>query len=109
MWNVNKARSLDSLIIYFSAALVIAAGVGACLLRGFFYGGDVSLSGPMVCDVLCDFALFVHWSGEVERQRVGNKWGTHSCENNSDRTFASSITLSDSLARRTSFGTGNNE
>ncbi|WP_340005063.1 hypothetical protein MHH52_25200 [Paenibacillus sp. FSL K6-0276] len=37
MWSVNKERSLDLLIVYFSATLVIAAGVGACLLRGFFF------------------------------------------------------------------------
>lgn len=36
MGSVNRERSLDSIIVYFSAALVITAGVGACLLRGFF-------------------------------------------------------------------------
>lgn len=67
MGSVNRERSLDSIIVYFSAALVIAAGVGACLLRGFFYRGDVPLSDPMVCDVFCGFALFVHWSRQVEK------------------------------------------
>lgn len=37
MWSVNSERRLDSIIVYFSAALVITAGVGACLLRGFFF------------------------------------------------------------------------
>lgn len=37
MGSVNREWSLDSIIVYFSAALVIAAGVGACLLRGFFF------------------------------------------------------------------------
>ncbi|MEK4345841.1 O-antigen ligase family protein [Paenibacillus sp. FSL P4-0184] len=37
MGSVNSERRLDSIIVYFSAALVITAGVGACLLRGFFF------------------------------------------------------------------------
>ncbi|WP_449601149.1 O-antigen ligase family protein [Paenibacillus sp. Marseille-Q9583] len=44
MGSVNRERSLDSIIVYyFSAALVIAAGVGACLLRGFFFTEEMYL------------------------------------------------------------------
>ncbi|OMD87193.1 hypothetical protein BSK49_17500 [Paenibacillus odorifer] len=37
MWRFKKDRSLESSIAYICGALVIAAGVGACLLRGLFF------------------------------------------------------------------------
>ncbi|MEK4477018.1 O-antigen ligase family protein [Paenibacillus sp. FSL R7-0048] len=37
MWRFKKDRSLESLTAYICGALVIAAGVGACLLRGLFF------------------------------------------------------------------------
>ncbi|OMD57662.1 hypothetical protein BSK62_29635 [Paenibacillus odorifer] len=37
MWRFKKDRSLESSIAYMCGALVITAGVGACLLRGLFF------------------------------------------------------------------------
>ncbi|OMC97847.1 hypothetical protein BJP49_30645 [Paenibacillus odorifer] len=37
MWRFKKDRNLESSIAYICGALVIAAGVGACLLRGLFF------------------------------------------------------------------------
>ncbi|OMD56828.1 O-antigen ligase family protein [Paenibacillus odorifer] len=37
MWRFKKDRSLESLTAYICGALVIAAGVDACLLRGLFF------------------------------------------------------------------------
>ncbi|WP_052414742.1 O-antigen ligase family protein [Paenibacillus sp. FSL R5-0345] len=72
MWNVNKARSLDSLIIYFSAALVIAAGVGACLLRGFFFTEEM-YPFLVLWFVMCSAILLYLYIG-VGKWR-GSVWG----------------------------------
>ncbi|MEK4144737.1 O-antigen ligase family protein [Paenibacillus sp. FSL L8-0333] len=37
MWRFKKDRNLESSIAYICGGLVIAAGVGACLLRGLFF------------------------------------------------------------------------
>ncbi|OME67604.1 hypothetical protein BSK65_18825 [Paenibacillus odorifer] len=59
MGSVNRERSLDSIIVYFSAALVIAAGVGACLLRGFFFTEEMYLFLTLWF-VMCS-AVLLYW------------------------------------------------
>ncbi|MNO30278.1 O-Antigen ligase [compost metagenome] len=67
MWSVKKERRLDSLIVYFSAALVIAAGVGACLLRGFFFTEEMY---PFLTlwFVMCAAALLYLYPGVGKRR-----------------------------------------
>lgn len=62
MGSVNRERSLDSIIVYFSAALVIAAGVGACLLRGFFFTEEMYLFLTLWF-VMCSVALLYLYIG----------------------------------------------
>ncbi|WP_339267211.1 O-antigen ligase family protein [Paenibacillus sp. FSL R5-0470] len=62
MGSVNRERSLDSIIVYFSAALVIAAGVGACLLRGFFFTEEMYLFLTLWF-VICSVALLYLYIG----------------------------------------------
>lgn len=72
MWNVNKARSLDSVFVYFSAALVIAAGVGACLLRGFFFTEEM-YPFLVLWFVMCSAILLYLYIGVGKRS--GSVWG----------------------------------
>ncbi|MEK5256848.1 O-antigen ligase family protein [Paenibacillus sp. FSL F4-0125] len=72
MWNVNKARSLDSVFVYFSAALVIAAGVGACLLRGFFFTEEM-YPFLVLWFVMCSAILLYLYIGVGTRS--GSVWG----------------------------------
>ncbi|WP_339798609.1 O-antigen ligase family protein [Paenibacillus sp. FSL R5-0744] len=62
MGSVNRERSLNSIIVYFSAALVIAAGVGACLLRGFFFTEEMYLFLTLWF-VMCSVALLYLYIG----------------------------------------------
>ncbi|WP_262495553.1 O-antigen ligase family protein [Paenibacillus sp. B2(2019)] len=62
MGSVNRERSLDSIIVYFSAALVITAGVGACLLRGFFFTEEMYLFLTLWF-VMCSAALLYFYIG----------------------------------------------
>lgn len=62
MGSVNRERSLDSIIVYFSAVLVIAAGVGACLLRGFFFTEEMYLFLTLWF-VMCSAALLYLYIG----------------------------------------------
>ncbi|MEK3749927.1 O-antigen ligase family protein [Paenibacillus sp. FSL E2-8871] len=62
MGSVNRERSLDSIIVYFSAALVITAGVGACLLRGFFFTEEMYLFLTLWF-VMCSAALLYLYIG----------------------------------------------
>ncbi|CAH1057918.1 O-antigen ligase family protein [Paenibacillus pseudetheri] len=68
MWSVNREWRLDSIIVYFSAALVIAAGAGACLLRGFFFTEEMYLFLTLWF-VMCSAVLLYLYIG------VG-KWGS---------------------------------
>lgn len=75
MWNVNKKQSLDSLLVYFSAALVSAAGVGACLLRGFFFTEEMYLFLTLWF-VMCSAGLFFLYIGVGKwRSSIGGTSG----------------------------------
>lgn len=62
MGSVNSERRLDSIIVYFSAALVITAGVGACLLRGFFFTEEM-YSFLTLWFVMCSSVLLYLYIG----------------------------------------------
>ncbi|KTD84385.1 O-antigen ligase family protein [Paenibacillus etheri] len=77
MWNVNKQQSLDSLLVYCSAALVIAAGVGACLVRGFFFTEEMYLFLTLWF-VMCSAVLLYLYIGVGKRgSSAGGASGVH--------------------------------
>ncbi|MEK5399326.1 O-antigen ligase family protein [Paenibacillus sp. FSL K6-2859] len=67
MGSVNRERNPDSIIVYFSAALVIAAGVGACLLRGFFFTEEMYLFLTLWF-VMCSAVLLYLYIGVSNRR-----------------------------------------
>lgn len=71
MRNVKNERNQKSYMAYLSAALLIAAGAGACLLRGLFFSEEMyfflTLWFMLCCPVLCYLLIGV---GERKRDEV---------------------------------------